>query len=127
MLYFLLAALMFVSSSNVQAQGGLNSYGAPPYGSPPVPDTATGRYWLSICENPSTNFRCVDLVHGLNSGHAQFADMYKTRSPYCAGNATLGTMTDVAVSYVRRNYNMAHYRFTDLVLLAWSEAWPCRY
>ena len=96
------------------------------YGSQSNPEQTTGRYWLPICENPSQNFRCVDVVNGLNDGHAQLVSLQRIAAPYCPGNATLGTLTDVAVAYVRRNYHLSHMRFTDLALAAWIEAWPCR-
>jgi hypothetical protein len=127
---FPIVCVLASTAPGAHAQSGY--YGSPPpYGSSPpptenVPHEFTGSYWLPICENPSTNYRCVDIVDGINSGHAQMQRLYGTASPYCAGNTTLGTMTDVATSYVRRNYNISQQRFTDLVLMSWVEAWPCR-
>jgi Rap1a immunity proteins len=116
----ILAALMaFVGSFGALAQGSS-------YGSQVNPELTTGRYWLPICENPNQNFRCVDMINGLNDGHAQMVSIQRVNAPYCPGNATLGAMTDVAVAYVRRNYHLSHMRFTDLALASWIEAWRCR-
>lgn len=112
-----LAAILIPVASTAHAQG---------YDTGPIPHEATGRYWLPICENPSTNYRCIDVVDGINSGHAQMVRLNRVNVPYCAGTATLGVLTDVATSYIRRNQHLTHLRYTDLALMAWQEAWPCR-
>jgi hypothetical protein len=117
---FALAMLLGALSPSVSAQ-------TVPRETRQIEQSATGHSWLRTCESEATYSQCVSLIIGIDAGHAQMtAANPGIQYSYCPGNQTMGQMTWVAINYVRRNTHMRHMRFTDLVLMSWMEAWPCR-